>query len=94
MLGRDEKCSQDFPNFSQGFGLASISEAREVSKSQQVGFHQGCDTGVVSRQHLKINPFLDHSFSLIPYNLWVSLQSGPCSVDCCPVSISEGISLS
>ena len=38
-----------FPSFSQGFGFdirKVISEAREFSKTQQVGFRQGCDTGV------------------------------------------------
>ena len=52
MLGRDEKTQPefvDFPHFAQGFGFASreaISEAREFSKAHQVGFRQGCDTGV------------------------------------------------
>ena len=39
----------DFPNFAQGFDFASreaISEAREFSKTHQVGFRPGCDTGV------------------------------------------------
>ena len=38
-----------FPSFAQGFGFAirkAISEAREFSKIQQMGFRQGCDTGV------------------------------------------------
>ena len=38
-----------FPSFAQGFGFAirkAISEAREFSKIQQVGFRQSCDTGV------------------------------------------------
>ena len=55
MLGRDEKMQPgfvDFPNFAQGFGFGfagreAISEAREFSKTHQVGFCQGCDTGVV-----------------------------------------------
>ena len=53
MLGRDEKMQPgfvDFPNFAQGFGYASreaIFEASESSKTHQVGFRQGCDTGVV-----------------------------------------------
>ena len=52
MLGSDEIMRPGFlgfPSFSQGFGFAirkAISEAREFSKIQQVGFHQGCDTGV------------------------------------------------
>ena len=52
ILGRDEKMQPrfvDFANFGQGFGFASretISEAREFSKTLQVGFRQGCDTGV------------------------------------------------
>ena len=40
----------DFQNFSQGFSFAgrdAISEARELSKTRQEGFRQGCDTGVV-----------------------------------------------
>ena len=40
----------DFPNFAQGFGFASreaIFEVREFPKTDQVGFRQGCDTGVV-----------------------------------------------
>ena len=39
----------DFPHFPQGFGFdcrEAISEAREFSKTHQVGFRQGCDTGV------------------------------------------------
>ena len=52
MVGRDEKCSLDLliPNFAQGFGSAgrkAISEAREFSKTHQVGFDQSCDTGVI-----------------------------------------------
>ena len=38
-----------FPSFAQGFGFTirkAISEAREFSKIQQVGFRQACDTGV------------------------------------------------
>ena len=40
----------DFPNFVKSFGFASreaIFQAREFSKTHQVGFRQGCDTGVV-----------------------------------------------
>ena len=54
MLGRDEKMQPrfvDFPNFAQGFGFASreaISEAREFSRTHQVGFRQDCETGVVA----------------------------------------------
>ena len=53
MLGRAEKVQPgfvDFPNFARGLGVASteaISEAREFSETDQVGFRQGCDTGVV-----------------------------------------------
>ena len=54
MLGMDEKMLPgfvDFRNFTQGFGFASreaISEARGFSKTHQVGFRQGWDTGVGS----------------------------------------------
>ena len=40
----------DFENFVQGLGFAgseAIYETREFSKTHQVGFRQGCDTGVV-----------------------------------------------
>ena len=50
MLRRDEKMQPGFVDFNQGFGFASresISEARELSTTYQVGFRQGCDTGVV-----------------------------------------------
>ena len=39
----------DLKNFAQGFYFASreaIFEARELKKTHQVGFRQGCDTGV------------------------------------------------
>ena len=39
----------DFPNLAYGVGFSSreaISEVREFSKIDQVGFRQGCDTGV------------------------------------------------
>ena len=54
MFSRDEKMQPGFvdcPNFDQGFAFVSreaISEAREFSKTYQVGFRQGCDTGVVT----------------------------------------------
>ena len=44
----------DFPNFAQGFGFTgreAISEVREFSKTHQVGFCQGCHTGVVLLTH-------------------------------------------
>ena len=53
MLGRGKKMQPgfaDFPSLAQGFGFAcreAISEAREFSKTHQVGFRQRCDTGVV-----------------------------------------------
>ena len=43
----------DFPNFAQGLrfaGREDISEAREFSETYQVGFRQGCNTGVVSKK--------------------------------------------
>ena len=49
----------DFAKFAQGFGFASreaISEARELSKTQQVGFRQGYDTGLdLCMHHNTIN---------------------------------------
>ena len=47
MLARDEKMQPgfvDFPNFACGIGFASrkaISEARELTKTHKVRFHQG-----------------------------------------------------
>ena len=52
MLDSDEKMwpgFDDLPTFAQSFGFASkeaISEAREFSKTHQVGFFQGWDIGV------------------------------------------------
>ena len=60
-MGRDEEMQLgfvDFPNFAQGFGYASgeaIFEAREFSKTRQVGFRQGCDTRVVTSGKLSGN---------------------------------------
>ena len=53
MFGRDEQIQPgfvDFQNFTHDFGFAireGIFEAREFQKPHQVGFRQGCDTGVV-----------------------------------------------
>ena len=44
-----------FLHFPQSFGFAgkeAISEAREFSNTHQVGFRQGCDTGIVQHKDI------------------------------------------